>query len=157
MASIVLPTPGGPRKSKFAAVSRNRSVASSRIRDSSTPGWALKSKSAIRQGAGRQANRSRLASRLRFACLPAPWRIADFDFSAQPGVDESLIRELATLRFLDTAANLLFLGPPGVGKTMLAIGLARLCLLYTSDAADEEDSVDLGGRRIIKKKKKNRR
>src|SRR5664280_2971889 len=53
----------------------------------------------------------RLASRLRFACLPAPWRIADFDFSAQPGVDESLIRELATLRFLDTAANLLFLGP----------------------------------------------
>ena len=67
----------------------------------------------------------RLASRLRFACLPAPWRIADFDFSAQPGVDESLIRELATLRFLDTAANLLFLGPPGVGKTMLAIGLAR--------------------------------
>eukprot|EP00658_Telonema_sp_P-2_P055372 TRINITY_DN44020_c0_g1_i2.p1 TRINITY_DN44020_c0_g1~~TRINITY_DN44020_c0_g1_i2.p1 ORF type:complete len:131 (-),score=20.44 TRINITY_DN44020_c0_g1_i2:25-417(-) len=30
------------------------------------------------------------------------------------------------------------------------------CLLYTSDAADEEDSVDLGGRRIIKKKKNNR-
>ena len=29
------------------------------------------------------------------------------------------------------------------------------CLLYTSDAADEEDSADLGGRRIIKKKKKN--
>ena len=31
---------------------------------------------------------------------------------------------------------------------------ARSCLLYTSDAADEEDSVDLGGRRIIKKKQK---
>eukprot|EP00658_Telonema_sp_P-2_P010665 TRINITY_DN14023_c0_g1_i7.p1 TRINITY_DN14023_c0_g1~~TRINITY_DN14023_c0_g1_i7.p1 ORF type:complete len:147 (+),score=38.15 TRINITY_DN14023_c0_g1_i7:59-499(+) len=31
----------------------------------------------------------------------------------------------------------------------------KSCLLYTSDAADEEDSVDLGGRRIIKKKKKN--
>ena len=31
------------------------------------------------------------------------------------------------------------------------------CLLYTSDAADEEDSVDLGGRRISKKKKKNKR
>src|SRR5664279_6447121 len=30
---------------------------------------------------------------------------------------------------------------------------SRSCLLYTSDAADEEDSVDLGGRRIIKKKK----
>ena len=31
------------------------------------------------------------------------------------------------------------------------------CLLYTSDAADEEDSVDLGGRRIIKKKKKDKK
>ena len=30
--------------------------------------------------------------------------------------------------------------------------LLKICLLYTSDAADEEDSVDLGGRRIIKKK-----
>ena len=34
----------------------------------------------------------------------------------------------------------------------------RICLLYTSDAADEEDSVDLGGDRIIKKKdKKNKK
>eukprot|EP00656_Telonema_subtile_P051726 TRINITY_DN7032_c0_g1_i7.p1 TRINITY_DN7032_c0_g1~~TRINITY_DN7032_c0_g1_i7.p1 ORF type:complete len:143 (-),score=30.58 TRINITY_DN7032_c0_g1_i7:23-451(-) len=32
------------------------------------------------------------------------------------------------------------------------IGVPHTCLLYTSDAADEEDSVDLGGRRIIKKK-----
>ena len=32
--------------------------------------------------------------------------------------------------------------------------LIGVCLLYTSDAADEEDSVDLGGRRVIKKKKK---
>ena len=34
------------------------------------------------------------------------------------------------------------------------VGVFSTCLLYTSDAADEEDSVDLGGRRIIKKKKK---
>ena len=33
-------------------------------------------------------------------------------------------------------------------------GLVERCLLYTSDAADERSSVDLGGRRIIKKKKK---
>ena len=32
----------------------------------------------------------------------------------------------------------------------------RACLLYTSDAADEEDSVDLGGRRIITKKQKEK-
>src|SRR5664280_3015363 len=34
------------------------------------------------------------------------------------------------------------------------VAFFNICLLYTSDAADEEDSVDLGGRRIIKKKKK---
>src|SRR5678815_5467279 len=35
----------------------------------------------------------------------------------------------------------------------LSLECARVCLLYTSDAADERSSVDLGGRRIIKKKK----
>ncbi len=65
------------------------------------------------------------ASRLHFANLPAPWSIDDYDFSAQPGVDEKLIRELATLRFLDDAANVILIGPPGVGKTMLGICLAR--------------------------------
>ena len=38
----------------------------------------------------------------------------------------------------------------------LVYGMLYPCLLYTSDAADEEDSVDLGGRRIIKKKKKEK-
>jgi len=67
----------------------------------------------------------RLTSRLRFACLPAPWTLADFDYSAQPGVDEALIREMATLRFVDEGSNVLLIGPPGVGKTMLAVGLGR--------------------------------
>ena len=40
------------------------------------------------------------------------------------------------------------------GKTVM-MNQCIACLLYTSDAADEEDCVDLGGRRIIKKKKKN--
>jgi DNA replication protein DnaC len=83
----------------------------------------------------------RLTSRLRFACLPAPWRLADFDYTAQPGIDEALIRELATLRFIDEGANVLFIGPPGVGKTMLAVGLARAAAeaghrVYFTTAAD---------------------
>ena len=40
------------------------------------------------------------------------------------------------------------------GTPFFDIALPYLCLLYTSDAADERSSVDLGGRRIIKKKKK---
>ena len=67
--------------------------------------------------------------------------MSDFDFSAQPGVDEKLIRDLATLRFLDTATNALFVGPPGVGKTMLAVALARAAVeaghrVYFTTAAE---------------------
>ncbi|NQV07004.1 ATP-binding protein [bacterium] len=49
----------------------------------------------------------------------------DFDFAAQPSVGQALIRELATGSYLDDATNLLFIGPPGVGKTMLAIALGH--------------------------------
>ncbi|MFF3910571.1 IS21-like element helper ATPase IstB [Streptomyces sp. NPDC001848] len=83
----------------------------------------------------------RLAARERFACLPEPWTLSDFDFAAQPGVDEKLIRDLATLRFLDDASNVLFVGPPGVGKTMLSVALGRAAVeagnrVYFTTAAD---------------------
>lgn len=67
----------------------------------------------------------RLAGRLRFASLPTPATLDDFDYDAQPGVDPNLIAELATGRYLETATNILLIGPPGVGKTHLAVGLAR--------------------------------
>jgi len=83
----------------------------------------------------------RLASRLRFASFPAPWRLEDFDFEAQPSIDRALVDELATLRFVAEAANVLFIGPPGVGKTMLSICLGRRAVeagyrVYYTTAAD---------------------
>jgi DNA replication protein DnaC len=67
----------------------------------------------------------RLAGRLRFASLPSPATLDDFDYDAQLGVDRKLINELGTCRYLQTATNVLMIGPPGVGKTHLAVGLAR--------------------------------
>ena len=67
----------------------------------------------------------RLAGRLRFASIPTPATLDDFDYDAQPGVDRHLINELGTCRYLETATNVLLIGPPGVGKTHIAAGLAR--------------------------------
>jgi DNA replication protein DnaC len=65
-----------------------------------------------------------LQTRLRVANLPANKTLAQFDFAFQPSIDERQIRELQTLRFAQEAENVILLGPPGVGKTHLAVGLA---------------------------------
>ena len=82
-----------------------------------------------------------LERRLRAAHLPRRVRLEEFDFRFQPTLSERLIRELASLRFIQTATNVIFLGPPGVGKTHLASALALLAVeagysaLFTSLAA----------------------
>lgn len=64
-----------------------------------------------------------LTARMRLAHLPFHKTLADFDFSYQPSLDEGQIRELATLSFAEQAHNLIILGPPGVGKSHIAVAL----------------------------------
>lgn len=70
--------------------------------------------------------RRQVETNLRFANLPYHKRLSDFDFSFQPSIDRTLIEELSTGRFLEEGRNIVLLGPPGVGKTHLAIGLGML-------------------------------
>ena len=64
-----------------------------------------------------------LETRLKLSRLPQQKLLESFDFHHQPGIDERQIRELATLAFARRQENLIFLGPPGVGKSHLGIGL----------------------------------
>jgi DNA replication protein DnaC len=65
-----------------------------------------------------------IRNRLRQARLPFQKTLEQFDFAFQPSIEERQIREFKTLRFVHDASNIVFLGPPGVGKTHLAVGLA---------------------------------
>ena len=63
------------------------------------------------------------ALRTRIAGFPVEKLLGDFNFDFQPSLDQTVIKEISSLRFIHNAENIVFLGPPGVGKTHLAIGL----------------------------------
>jgi DNA replication protein DnaC len=77
-------------------------------------------------------------TRMKLAGFPVKKRLEDFDFDFQPSVDRAVISDLASLRFVYNAENVVFLGPPGVGKSHLAIALgieavkAGLSVYFTS-------------------------
>jgi DNA replication protein DnaC len=64
-----------------------------------------------------------LESRLSQARLPWIKTLEQFEFSFQPSIDRKVVRELSGLGFVERAENVILLGPPGVGKTHLAIAL----------------------------------
>jgi DNA replication protein DnaC len=71
----------------------------------------------------------RLKRNLTAAHLPVEKRIEDFDFERVTGIAKSGVTNLLDFRWIDLHENLVFLGPPGIGKTLLSIGVS-LAALY---------------------------
>jgi DNA replication protein DnaC len=69
-------------------------------------------------------NNRRLETAMRSSRLPVIKTLADFDFTFQPSVKREQIESLHQLGFVERKENVVFLGPPGVGKTHLALSLA---------------------------------
>ena len=69
-------------------------------------------------------NNRRLEAAMRSSRLPAVKTLQYFDFSFQPSIKREQIESLHELGFIERKENVVFLGPPGVGKTHLAISLA---------------------------------
>ena len=70
---------------------------------------------------------------LRLASFPFRRTLEDFDFAFQPSVSQKQLRELASCAYVERAENVILLGPPGVGKTHLAValGLAAITSVCT--------------------------
>jgi len=69
--------------------------------------------------------KKRVAMGIQIAHFPAVKTLEEFEFKFQPSVDQKLVKELGTGRFVVGAENVLMFGPLGVGKTHLAIALGR--------------------------------
>jgi len=79
--------------------------------------------------------------RTHLARFPFVKTLEAFDWSYQPSLDKKQVQSLATCRFIETGENVILLGPPGVGKTHLAVGLGLKAIqhgyrvLFTTAAA----------------------
>ncbi len=69
-------------------------------------------------------NSKRFVNALKLSGLPHHRSLDEFDFAFQPDLDKRKVRDLASLEFVREKSNVALLGPPGVGKTMLGVGLA---------------------------------
>jgi DNA replication protein DnaC len=67
----------------------------------------------------------RIEMAIGLARFPYARDLAGFDFTAQPSIDRGQVRDLASGRFIANGETVLLLGPPGVGKTHLAVAIGR--------------------------------
>jgi DNA replication protein DnaC len=94
-----------------------------------------------------------ISVRTKLAHFPMIKTLDSFEFDAQPSVDRRIMNELQTLAFIDRAENVVLLGPPGVGKTHIAIGLGiralqgghRVYFLSAHDLLDQIRAAQLDG------------
>ena len=107
------------------------------------------------------ARRERIMrQRIRSSGFPYAKTLADFDWSFQPSVPRAKVEELATLRFMDEAENILLVGSPGVGKTHLAVAIgieavkAGREVRFTDCARLVDDLKDASSRGILEKRLK---
>jgi len=59
------------------------------------------------------------------ACFESTSSLEDIDYGFNPNIDKDKIEELSSLRFIDARENIIVIGPPGVGKSMIATGIGR--------------------------------
>jgi DNA replication protein DnaC len=100
----------------------------------------------------------RIKTRLKFAKLPFRKTLEEFDFNFQPSIDKKTINDLTSMKFVYNKENVVLLGPPGVGKTHLAIALGVNAIkegfsVYFRTAAELiSDLRDFSNKGILKQK-----
>ena len=70
-------------------------------------------------------NHRRIEINQRKAGFPVEKQLEEFDYRAQSSISKRQVNQLLDFRFIDERDNLIFIGPPGVGKTHLAIGIGQ--------------------------------
>jgi DNA replication protein DnaC len=84
------------------------------------------------------------ANRLKQAKIPWSWTLETFPFERQPGVSAQQIKALSNLDFMDRNDNIVLIGPPGTGKTGIAVSLLRQALIdgYTGRYYNAQELIE---------------